>query len=193
MSRLAITSRGVFSRDVVLDIAGIRRGRTVILWENLDHYRYDWQDWSRPGDIIAVGAARKTIRIAPFAAQWLEAAEYFLVQAHARLRADPYFEPFALENAALVFGGRRLAIEEIRHVELASVGRDVIVVVHTREGGEWASCDVLQIASFWLFIDMLVEAGVTIRSTLPLHAPPVMAHVAEMVALDERLPRARIS
>lgn len=182
----------MFSRDVIIDIAGIRRGRTVIRWENLDHYRYDWQDWTRPGDIIAVGATGK-IRIAPFAAQWLEAAELFLVEAHARLRADPFFEPFELADGALVFGGRRLAVEAIHHVELASLGPDVIVVVHAREGGEWAKCDVLRIASFWLFIEMLVEAGVTICSKLPLHTPPVLAHVAEMVALEVRLPRARIS
>jgi hypothetical protein len=187
-----IQQRGMFTRDVTLDIAGIRRGKTVISWSALDHYRYDWQDWSRPGDFVAVGTNDKTIRIAPVASQWVEAADAFIRGAHAHLRQDPFFEPFTMHEGQLGFAGRALRLVEIEHVEIAAFGSDVLVIVHERNAEEWARCEPVQIANFWLWLVTLVERDVSIRSTLPLHLPPALARIGELVAMESRMPTARL-
>jgi hypothetical protein len=183
---LAFPSRGFFGREVTIDIAGIRRGRRVVLWDDLDHYAYDWQDWTRPGDIIAVSRNGGWIRIAPFFEQWAIVAENFFREAHPRLRAKPHFHPFAFVGDALTCGDRRVLLGDIAHVEIAAIGRDVMVVVHERNVGEWMQADVPQIASFWLWIEELAARGVTIRSTLPMHLPNIP------VTRDENIPNARV-
>ena len=55
MGTLTVVSRGTFSRKLVLDDVGIRRGKTLVPWDEVDHYRYDWNDWSHPGDLLVVG------------------------------------------------------------------------------------------------------------------------------------------
>ncbi len=191
MQPLVFRSRGLLGREVTLDIAGIRRGKTVVLWDDLDLYRYEWLDWSRPGDLVAVGRAGNWIRLAPFAERWPEVSERFLGEAHVRLR-DAYVHPFAFTDDALTCAGRSLALGAVEHVEIAAIGRDVIVIVHERNAGEWVQCDVAQIACFWRWIEMLVEREVTIRSVLDFYLPPALAHIQAAVARDERVPKARL-
>jgi hypothetical protein len=68
----------------------------------------------------------------------------------------------------------------------------VIAVVHARGAGEWVSVDASDIADLWLWLELLDERGVAIRSPLPLHLPPRLSVLATRIAGNDRLPRARI-
>jgi hypothetical protein len=185
-------SRGLFSRDVVIDDVGLRRGGRRVAWNDVDHYGYDWQDWTRPGDIVVVGRTNEVIRIAPLFDQWLVAAERAFVELHRRLRSTPCFAPFELDGDVLVaWSARRVRLDAVRHVELAALGRSVIAVVET-EAGEWATVDASQIADLWLWLEVLDDHGVPIGSSLPLHLPPVLAGLASRMSAAARLPTAKV-
>jgi hypothetical protein len=194
MCALTVPQRGFFSRELVLDEAGIRRGKKqLVAWDEVDHYRYDWHDWTHPGDLVVVSSTREVIRIAPFFDQWQNVAEHVLDELHRRLRADPWFEPFMLEGDALVHSVvGRLPLAELEHVELAPVGSSVVVFVHARNGSEWSETDVSQIANLWLWLEMLSERGVAIRSPLALHLPPVLDTLGDWIRAEDRMPRATV-
>jgi len=193
MCALNVVSRGSFSRNLVLDGAGIRRGKTLVAWDQVDHYRYDWHDWSHPGDLVVVSRTGTAIRIAPIFDQWLVVADRVVRELHGRLRADPYFAPFALEQDVLVHVVvGRLPLVEIDHVELVALGSSVIVVVHARGAGEWSETDASQIADLWLWLEMLAERGVAIRSALALYLPPVLTLLGDRIAAGNHLPKATL-
>lgn len=187
--RFEIASRGMFNRRVVIDDLGVHRGKVILAWEDVDHYVYDWQDWQYPGEIILVGRRRRTIRISPSFADWHRAAERVFGELHPRLRQRPFFDPFTLEDDALVHRvSGRLPLPEIDHVEIASIGPDVVIVVHARGGGEWIHVDAPFIADLWLLLEILDERGIAVRSSLDLFLPPVLSRLAERAAVEDRLP-----
>ncbi len=193
MCALAVVSRGMFNRNLVLDGVGIRRGKLLVAWDDVDHYRYDWHDWSCPGDLVVVNRTRTALRIAPTFDQWPVVADRVLRELHERLRADPWFAPFMLEHDALVhvvLG--RLPLAEIEHIEITAFGSSIIVVVHTRSAGEWSETDVSQIANVWLWLEMLAERGVAIHSQLALHLPPVLTLLGDQIAARRNLPKATV-
>jgi len=193
MCALTVVSRGVFNRNLVLDGVGVRRGKLLVPWDEVDHYRYDWHDWSHPGDLVVVSRTRTVIRIAPIFDQWPVVADRALRELHGRLRADPWFAPFTLEHDALVhvvLG--RLPLIEIEHIEIAALGSSIIVVVHARGAGEWSETDASQVANVWRWLEMLAERGVAIRSQLALHLPPVLTLLGDRIAAGRNLPKATV-
>ena len=192
MGALTVASRSIFSRKLVLDEAGLRRGKTLVPWDEVDHYRYDWHDWSHPGDLLVVGRG-EVIRIAPVFEQWPVVADRVLRELHGRLRADPYFEPFAIEQDALVHVvSGRLPLAEIERVEIAALGSSVIVVVHARGAGECTEVEASLIANLWLWLVMLAERGVAIDSPLALYLPPVLTRLGDRISSGRHLPKATV-
>src|SRR4051812_3361618 len=150
---LEVATRGMFDRNLVLDDAGIRRGRALIGWDDIDHYRYDCHDWTRPGDLVLVTRAGRVVRVAPIFDQWQVVAERVLGELHPRLVRRPYFDPFALDGDALVHRTLgRLPLADIVHLELASIGPALIVDVHAR-AGLWCEIDASIVANLWLWLD----------------------------------------
>jgi hypothetical protein len=168
-SPLAVASRGLFVRDLLLDDLGVWRGSLLVAWDEIEHYLYDWQDWRRPGDILLVDMRDRVCRIAPVLHHWQVAAERVFGELHPRLRSRPRFDPFVVEADALVHVTKgRLPFADIDTIEIASVGRDVRAVVHGVAAGPWAEADASRIVDFWLWLETLARRGVAIRSNLPL-------------------------
>jgi hypothetical protein len=190
VSRLVFASQGVFGREVSMDVACIRRGGTVVVWTQLDHYRHEWDDWTRPGQLVAVDRRGKAIRLAPHAERWTEVAAFFFREAHPRLRANPNLWPFTIRDDGLACRDRTLAWSELASVELAPIGRRIDLVVHARDGGEWFQLELRELASPWLLLELLVERGVVVHS--PLTVPVPVAAVVDAIATASRLPVARV-
>jgi hypothetical protein len=190
MGEFTVVSRGMFSRSVTIDELGVRRGRRLIAWSDVEHYRYDWQDWSRPGDFLLISRGGQMLRIAPIFDHWQIVAERLLGELHPRLINEGLYHPFALEADALVHRGMgQLPYADILHVEIASVGASVIVLVEARTG-EWAKLDIVDIANPWLWLDQLAKRNIAMVSTLPLHLPPVLSELTTWSAGDHGLPKA---
>ena len=193
MCAFTVASRGIFSRSLELDEVGIRRGKTLVAWDEVDYYRYDWHDWSRPGDFVVVSRTGPVIRIAPIFDQWPVVANRVLHELHGRLRADPYFAPFTLEADALVHAVvGRLPLVEIEHVELAAFGSSIIVIVYRRSTGAWSETDASQIADLWLWLELLAERGVVIRASFELHLSSVLIRLGDCIAAERHLPKATV-
>lgn len=188
-----ISTRGIFGRRLVLDDIGIRRGSSFLTWDEVDYYLYDWKDWARAGDFLVVSRRGRVRRIAPIFDHWEVAADRLLDELHRRLRAIPYFDPFALDDDTLVHvRAGRLPFADIDRVEVAALGPNVIVVVHARGAGEWATADASQIADLWLWLELLSEKGVTILSSLSLHLPMSRSDLSDRISAAARLPRATV-
>jgi hypothetical protein len=190
MGEFTVVSRGMFSRSVTIDEVGVRRGRRLIAWSDVEHYRYDWQDWSRPGDFLLISRDGQLLRIAPIFDHWQIVAERLLGELHPRLVDEGLFHPFALEADALVHrSAGRLLYADIVHVEVASIGASVLVVVQARSG-EWTKLDIVDIANPWLWLDQLAKRDIALMSMLPLHLPPVLSELTTWSAGDHGLPKA---
>lgn len=121
------------------------------------------------------------------------ASDRVLHELHGRLRADPYFAPFTLEEDALVHAVvGRLPLVEIEHVELAAYGSSIIVIVYARSTGAWSETDASQVADLWLWLEVLAERGVVIRASFDLHLPPVLTRLGDRIAAERRLPKATV-
>ena len=190
---LEIASRGMFSRNLVVDAAGVQLGKKRLAWTEVDHYRYDLQDWRRRGDFELTTAANRVVRLEPIFDHWPLLAEYVLDALHPRLRADPYFHPFDLAADGLGHVGLgRVAYADLDHVELAAVGTGVVVFVHTRAKKEWVRAELRDIANLWLWLEALIARGVSVRSELDFHLPPSLSPLAAHLALAGRLPAAKL-
>lgn len=192
MSELLVASRGVFTRNLVLDEQGIRRGGTTIAWDDVHAYYYDWTDWSRPADFIVERTSGAQIRIAPVFDQWELVTERVLRELHGRLRGRARFAPFAFEADALVHRIGRVPIAELERVELGALGASVAVEVHARGKGVWTELDAGMIANLWLWLEALAERGVVIASALQLWLTPSLAALGDRMAAVNRLPRATV-
>ena len=193
MCALMVATRGMFNRNITLDDAGVRRGATLVAWDDIDHYRYDCQDWSRASDFVLVTRSAQLIRISPVFDQGPVVAERILRELHPRLRAEAYFDPFRLDDAALVHRSLgRLPLADFVRLELAFVGSSMVAIVHARDAGEWAQVDTSDIANLWLWLDQLAERGIAIASPVRLHLPPVLTKLADWIAADRVLPRATV-
>jgi hypothetical protein len=196
--QLEIVSRGMFGRTIFIDDFGVRRGRVILAWDDVDHYVHEWLDWRSPAEIVLVGRRRRMIRVAPNFAVWHRAAGKIFAELHPRLRPQPFFDPFVVEGDVLVQAASgRLPLAEIEHVEIASIGQNVVLVVHARGAGEWIQMDVALIANLWLFLELLADRGVALRTSLDLFLPSSLSDLAERIAVEDdrrggRVPGARL-
>jgi len=193
MCALMVATRGMFHRNLTLDDAGVHRGKTLVAWDDIDHYRYDCQDWSRASDFVLVTRSAQLIRISPVFDQWQVVAERILRELHPRLRAGAYFDPFGFDDAALVHRSLgRLPLADLVRLELAFAGSSMVAVVHARDAGEWTQVDTSDIANLWLWLEQLADRGIAIDSPVPLHLPPVLTRLADWIAAERGLPRATV-
>ncbi len=195
---LEIASKGMFTRNVTMDAAGIRRGGLHLAWDDVDHYFYDLDDWRKRGDFILVaksgksGKSGKNLVVEPIFDHWSLAAEHILAALHPRLRAEPYYAPFAITGDVLERGGTRIALADIARVELAAVGYNVGLFVHPRAGREWERTGFAEVANLWLFLEDLVAHGVAVRTELDFHLPPPLFPLVAHMAAAPSLPAARL-
>lgn len=196
---LEIASKGMFTRNVSMDAAGIRRGGLHLAWDDVDHYFYDLDDWRKRGDFILVakdGKPGKNLVVEPIFDHWALAADHILAALHPRLRAEPYYAPFAIAGggpeAHLERDGTRIALADIARVELAAVGYGVGLFVRPRAGREWARTGFAEVANLWLFLEDLVAHGVAVRSELDFHLPPPLFPLVAHMAAPPPLPVARL-
>ena len=189
---LEIASKGMFSRNLWMDAAGLRRGSLHLAWDDIEHYFYDLSDWRKRGDFILVAKAGTTLRVEPIFDHWSLAAERILGALHPRLRAQRYYAPFAITGDHLERGGTRLALADIAEVELAAVGYGVGLFVHPRTGREWDRIGFAEIANLWLFLEDLVAHGVAVRSELDFQLPPPLFPLVAHMTAARQLPVAKL-
>ncbi len=162
-------------------------------WVEIDYYLYDWHDWSRPGDLLLVSKRGRLLRIKPTFDHWQVTAERVVSELHPRLRSSPWFAPFTLEDDALVHpSAGRLSLADLEQIELAALGREIMVYVHARGGIEWAAVEASQLADFWLWLEMLNEREVMLRSGVLVHLPSSLSALERAFARGLNLPSARV-
>lgn len=190
MEALTIATRGLFGRMLRIDEAGATRGKRHIAWSDVDHYRYEWHDWTRPGDLILVPVRGRVFRVEPIFDHWAIAIERLLDVLHPRSHPTRYVAPFTLTDDALGLGAERLDYRDIAQIELAPLGREVIAVVHARRREAWAEVALGDVANVWLWLELLVARGVAITSNLEQFLP--RAQLAARLAEARSLPRAEL-
>lgn len=190
---MELASRGMFGRRLYLDELGVRSGRTLLAWDAIEHYIYDWSDLSLRADVILVSKSHRSLRLSPIFDHWEVCVDRVIAKLHPRLALDPWFGAFTVEADALVHErAGRLPFAEIQTVTVDAIGDSAVVVVAARAGIEWMVSHVDQIPNVWLWLDVLASHGVPVRTLIALDLPPMLSALEARLRHHAALPAATL-
>lgn len=193
---LELPPRGLITllrRPLVLDERGLRLGKKLIAWDDVEFYTYTWEDGFIAGDIYVVARDDRWMRIDNRFYYWRQAADRILAELHPRLRANPDYHPFRLSATELRHArSGALPLTAIDRVEIAPSSDGPSLGVFDRSSKAWSIDGLETIHNVVLLLEDLIARGIAVRAAVALWLPPSVGQIADEVAAPVTLPQAEI-